>query len=136
MEKSASSWDAFRSLLFFRLPIRQKFWIFCTSVACWYLLIGGLGAAAARDPFYRNLVLVATLLALPFLVLFTVLIIRSLLRPLGELTRRIRDLSEGRADLGAPIAIRSSDEIGTLSEQVNRLLRSLLEINTFKKVIE
>ncbi|MBI5341777.1 MAG: diguanylate cyclase [Deltaproteobacteria bacterium] len=136
MATSPSLWDFVRSLVFFRRPIRQKFWIFCTSIAFWYLLIGALGAYAARDPVYRNVVVVATLLAIPPLVLFTFLITRSLIRPLGELTRCIKGLAEGEIDLRTPIAVRSLDEVGTLSEQVNRLLRSLLEIGTFKKVIE
>ncbi|MBI5575090.1 MAG: diguanylate cyclase [Deltaproteobacteria bacterium] len=136
MTSTSSAWDSVRSLLLFRRPIRQRFWVFCISVAAWYLFLGILGALGARDTVYRDTVIAATIVAIPPLVLFTVLITRSLVRPLAELTRRISALAEGRVDLNTPIAVRSQDEVGTLSEQVNRLLRSLLEINTFKKVIE
>ena len=136
MATSSSQWAFVRSFFLFRRPIRQKIWIFSTSTAGWYLLLGVLGAYAARDPIYRNVVIVATLFAIPPLIFFSVLITRSLIRPLGELTRCIKGLAEGEIDLRTPIVVRSRDEVGTLSEQVNRLLRSLLEIGTFKKVIE
>jgi diguanylate cyclase (GGDEF)-like protein len=136
MTASRAPWTFIRALALFRRPIREKFWIFSTSTAAWFLLIGALGAYTSNDPVYRSAIVIVTLLAVFLLVLFTVLITRSLITPLVELTRCIEGIAECEIDLNTPIVVRSHDEVGTLSEQVNRLLRSLLEIGTFKKVIE
>ncbi len=75
--------------------------------------------------------LISILLVTGFLFVYTVL------KPIREITVRIRRLSEGQEECQeALLEIRSRDEIGMLAHEFNRLIKQINEFNLFKKIIE
>lgn len=69
----------------------------------------------------QGIQLVALLLLVKFLITF-------LLKPLERLNSTIKALSEGDCDLTQSLPVSSRDEIGVISENVNRFLRKLRTI--------
>ncbi len=75
--------------------------------------------------------LISILLVTGFLFVYTVL------KPIREITVRIRRLAEGQEDCQeALLEIRSRDEIGMLAHEFNRLIKQINDFNLFKKIIE
>ncbi len=122
--------------LVFDVPIRHKFLLYCTCTAAWYVVLGAVGFALARDASMRLLIVGAVLVSIVPLAGFGVLLTRSLTRPLDLLTNRITSLAEGEADLCERVQAGSDDEVGLLAERCNRLLAVLHEVSAFKRVIE
>lgn len=75
-------------------------------------------------------------IATTLLIIFTLSISNSIVTLVNSIIDQIRSLGTGKADLTKKIAIKSKDEIGTLSEEFNNLTEDIFEMVTFKKVIE
>jgi diguanylate cyclase (GGDEF)-like protein len=76
------------------------------------------------------------LIATTLLVIFTLSISNSITTLINSIINQIKSLGTGKVDLTKKIAIKSKDEIGTLSEEFNNLTEDIFEMVTFKKVIE
>jgi diguanylate cyclase (GGDEF)-like protein len=74
--------------------------------------------------------------AVALVTLFSVLLKSSMTEPLKAITDQIRSLSEGEVDLSKQITISSKDEIAELSSNFNKLMETIHDMSTFKKVIE
>lgn len=61
-------------------------------------------------------------------IILSILITRSIVRPLGDLTAMVKNISEGEGDLTRRIEIKSADEIGELAQHFNRFVESLRQI--------
>jgi signal transduction histidine kinase len=90
-----------------------------------------IGVGINNDDIYatatelRRLLLGGTLGVLVLSVFLTLFIARRTTGPIRELQKRVRQVAEG--DLDARVEIRSQDELGALSEDVNRMTRELKE---------
>jgi diguanylate cyclase (GGDEF)-like protein len=76
------------------------------------------------------------LIATTLLVIFTITISNSLATLIKSIIDQMRSLGTGKVDLTKKIAVKSKDEIGTLSEEFNNLTDEIHDLVTFKKVIE
>jgi signal transduction histidine kinase len=84
------------------------------------------------DAVHRYLIW-ATLLALALAVILSFLLTRKVLRPLsqmGEVTRRV-----AAGDYSARVAVASSDEVGRLAEDFNRMADSLARLEQLRKTM-
>lgn len=76
--------------------------------------------------------IVATLAVIALItLLMTQMFRRLVLIPLNEATNLISVLAEGRGDLTVELPVRSEDEIGKLSSNVNRFVRQLRDMMKF-----
>ncbi len=69
-------------------------------------------------------------------VFFSLMIARSLERPLKEIIKQIKALSVGEIDLTKKIDVKSKDELGLLSMEFNHLMDTIGHIASFKRIIE
>ncbi|WP_318258552.1 methyl-accepting chemotaxis protein [Geobacter anodireducens] len=53
---------------------------------------------------------------------------RTIIRNIGEISRRVQEIARGEGDLTAAVPVRSSDELGMLAEGINLLVAKLREI--------
>ncbi len=80
---------------------------------------------------------VVTAFLISILMITGFLFVYTVLKPIKEITVRIRQLSEGEEECQeALLEIRSRDEIGMLAHEFNRLIKQINEFNLFKKIIE
>ncbi len=56
------------------------------------------------------------------------LVSRVVVRPIRELSQQVEDIAKGEGDLTKVLPVRSSDEIGHLAEEVNRLTQTVRQI--------
>jgi class 3 adenylate cyclase len=84
-------------------------------------LTSGGGGAAALGVDVIVALLVATTIALEL----TVLLSKSILRPLGDIQRAVRRVRDG--DLGASVSVTTGDEIGELAASFNEMVTGLAE---------
>jgi len=84
-----------------------------------------LEEAYARLSDLRDILLVATLLAMASTVVLGFALARTITGPIRELTRTAAEIASGNFDQA--IAVRSDDEIGQLGEMFNRMSRQLKE---------
>ncbi|MEW8977834.1 MAG: ATP-binding protein [Symbiobacterium sp.] len=84
-----------------------------------------LEEAYARLSDLRDILLVATLLAMASTVVLSFALARTITGPIRELTRTAAQIAGGNFDQVIPV--RSSDEIGQLGEMFNRMSRQLKE---------
>ena len=89
-----------------------------------------IGAGSYLDEFYgesrtiRNHIIIGTIMFIVTLVLLLHYISAELLiKPIAEVADTVKQLAKGDFTLSLPI--RSSDEIGALSEDINSMIRSL-----------
>ena len=83
-----------------------------------------------------NAILIVLLLASTLLLFFVRWIIVAFQRPIAAIIRQIDSLSTGDISLAKKVAIKSQDEIGTLSSKFNTLVDSVYGMTIYKKVIE
>lgn len=83
-----------------------------------------------------NAILIVLLLASTLLLFFVRWIIVAFQRPIATIIQQIDSLSTGDISLAKKVAIRSQDEIGTLSSKFNSLIDSVYGMTIYKKVIE
>nr|WP_313404372.1 methyl-accepting chemotaxis protein [Pseudomonas sp.] len=68
---------------------------------------------------------VGTLVGVAISLVVLVLLMNSLLKPLGLLSTSLREINSGEGDLTRRLAITSNDEVGELSQEFNRFLQTL-----------
>ena len=83
-----------------------------------------------------NAILIVLLIASTLLFFFVRWIIVAFQRPIAAIIRQIDSLSTGDINLAKKVAIKSQDEIGTLSKKFNSLVDSVYGMTVYKKVIE
>jgi len=83
-----------------------------------------------------NAILAVLVIASTLLFFFVRWIIVAFQRPITAIIRQIDSLSTGDINLAKKVAIRSQDEIGTLSQNFNRLVDNVYGMTIYKKVIE
>ncbi|MBI4691265.1 MAG: diguanylate cyclase [Nitrospirae bacterium] len=121
---------------FVDIPIRKKFLLFWIGCAFWFIVISVIAILSIQDATNRLLIIVALAIALSLLTLFAVWITRAFTRPIEAMIEQIDILSEGDIDLTKKIEILSKDEIGVLSARFNKLLDTIHDISSFKRVVE
>ena len=62
---------------------------------------------------------------LVMLILLIVIISKAVVRPIGELNRRIRDIAHGEGDLTRRITVQSNDEIGEMAANINAFIEKV-----------
>ncbi|WP_456434337.1 diguanylate cyclase [Thermosulfuriphilus sp.] len=81
-------------------------------------------------------IIVATLL-IGVLIATGYLFIHMVLKPIKEITARIRNLAEGQEECQETLLeVKTKDEIGLLANEFNRLINQINQFNAFKKIIE
>ncbi|MBX9834781.1 MAG: diguanylate cyclase [Burkholderiaceae bacterium] len=83
-----------------------------------------------------NAILIVLLIASTLLLFFVRWIIVAFQRPIAAIIQQIDSLSTGDISLAKKVAIKSQDEIGTLSSKFNSLVDSVYGMTIYKKVIE
>lgn len=121
---------------FVDIPIRKKFLLFWFGCALWFVIIYGVALLGTHDETHRWIITSALLIALSLLTLFAIWISRAFTRPIEAMIEQIDILSEGDIDLTKKIEILSKDEIGILSTRFNKLLDTIHEISSFKRIVE
>jgi diguanylate cyclase (GGDEF)-like protein len=76
------------------------------------------------------------LVAVSLLIFYTRMLSRHIGVPILFIKNQLESLSEGDVDLKKRIKVDSTDEIGELANNFNRLLDNVHNINFFKKIIE
>lgn len=69
-------------------------------------------------------------------VFFSILIARSLEKPINAIIQQIKALSAGEIDLTKKLDVTSKDELGLLSKEFNNLMDTISHVTSFKKIIE
>lgn len=89
----------------------------------WYLGLS-IDADKAYAPVAeaRNLAIIATIVAVIAILVLLGVLIRTLLRPLNELTRTMDNIAEGEGDLTRRLPVKSKDEFGALADAFNRFV--------------
>ncbi|MDD2711519.1 MAG: diguanylate cyclase [Simplicispira sp.] len=83
-----------------------------------------------------NAILIVLFIASTLLLFFVRWIIVAFQRPIATIIQQIESLSTGDINLAKKVAIKSQDEIGTLSSKFNTLVDSVYGMTIYKKVIE
>ena len=83
-----------------------------------------------------NAIFIVLLIASTLLFFFVRWIIVAFQRPIAAIIQQIDSLSTGDINLAKKVAIKSQDEIGTLSKKFNSLVDSVYGMTIYKKVIE
>jgi two-component system cell cycle response regulator len=91
-----------------------------------------------RSRFTAAIVLLSVTLCitLALTAFFGILMSRSFERHLNDILTQIRALSSGELDLTKKIDETSRDELGVLSIELNKLMDTIGNVTTFKKIIE
>ena len=58
-------------------------------------------------------------------MIFTVIFSQSIVRPINEVNKQLKDIAEGEGDLTKEIYVRTQDEIGDMAYEFNKMLKSL-----------
>ena len=104
------------------------------SVAEEYSTINGQIYQVIRESV--NAILAVLLIASTLLFFFMRWIIVAFQRPIAAIIQQIDSLSTGDINLAKKVAIKSQDEIGTLSMKFNSLVDNVYGMTIYKKVIE
>lgn len=92
----------------------------------WYV-----GVSVDRDKAYASLTsfrtsaMVATAIAVLFILLLLGLLLKVLMRPLTDMGRAMANIAEGEGDLTRRLAVNSSDEFGELAGAFNRFVERI-----------
>ncbi len=78
--------------------------------------------------FLQTAMILIGLGALILIVLLSIIMIRSILKPINVLSTRITDIAEGDGDLTKRIQVSTKDEIGKLGLEFNKFLEKLQHI--------
>ncbi len=94
----------------------------------WYV-----GISLDRDKAYASLTsfrttaLIATVVAVAFILALLGMLIRVLMRPLTDMGRAMANIAEGEGDLTRRLAVQSKDEFGQLATAFNRFVERIHE---------
>jgi len=100
----------------------------------WIVITG-----SSEDDFYGDLYTLNTILLLVFaLAIIATVVLSALLggritKPIGQMKEKIKEISEGEADLSKHLDVQSDDEVGDLARYFNTFmnkLRNLKEVET------
>ena len=83
-----------------------------------------------------NTTAVVILVAIVLLMLFTRWLREAFSKPIESMIHQIHSIGTGEVDLSKKLKIKSKDEIGTLSQEFNKLVDTVYGVTVFKKVIE
>ncbi|MFM5148321.1 methyl-accepting chemotaxis protein [Aeromonas rivipollensis] len=76
----------------------------------------------------RNLILGALVLSLLIVALCGIWLVRTIVRPLLQVDRRMQDIAAGDGDLNARINLKRNDELGSLAGSVDRFIEKLQQM--------
>jgi len=100
----------------------------------WIVIVG----STVQD-FYGGLYLVRVMMIAVFgtailtTQILSLLLGRKITKPITIITRKIKEISEGEANLSQTLDVRSSDEVGKLSEYFNNFVKKLKNISTLER---
>lgn len=100
----------------------------------WIVIVG-----STIDDFYGSLYLVRIIMIIVFgtailtTQLLSLLLGRRITKPITTITHKIKEISEGEANLSRTLDVRSSDEVGKLSEYFNNFVKKLKNINDLER---
>ncbi len=100
----------------------------------WIVIVG----STVQD-FYGSLYVVRIMMLIVFgtailtTQLLSLLLGRKITRPISIITRKIKEISEGEANLSRTLDVRSSDEVGKLSEYFNNFVKKLKNISDLER---
>lgn len=80
--------------------------------------------------------LTISLVAAVILTLGTILYIMMIVQPLKTILENIKGIARGQGKLTRQLDVRTNDEVGELSLQLNKLVDNIFSLNTFKAIIE
>ncbi|MBF0328046.1 MAG: diguanylate cyclase [Nitrospirae bacterium] len=86
--------------------------------------------------FFMFLTLFVFAVSLGLSIFFGARISAALSHPISNLIHQIKSLASGELDLTRKLAVSSKDELGELSNEFNRLMDTISNVTSFKKVIE
>ncbi|MGD1833903.1 MAG: Cache 3/Cache 2 fusion domain-containing protein [Sphaerochaetaceae bacterium] len=111
-------------------PVKYLAYFKYISEMNWIVIVG-----STMDDFYGSLYTIRIF----FIVVFGVSLLvaqfvglylgRRITQPIGQITRKIRELSEGDVNLSSSLDVRSNDEIGRLAEYFNTFVKKLKNLN-------
>ncbi len=92
----------------------------------WYL---GVSVDKARAysmlSSFRTSAVVATVVAVAFIILLLGMLIRALMRPVHEMGRAMKNIAEGEGDLTCRLEVQSGDEFGQLAMAFNQFVERI-----------
>ncbi|MBN1603561.1 MAG: methyl-accepting chemotaxis protein [Chitinispirillaceae bacterium] len=92
----------------------------------WSIAIGAEKREVFRNIYAMQIpIIVFSLILLLFGIVISLVISRSLVRPIQETSTIFKDISEGRGDLTKRLQIKSSDEIGDMARYFNSFIEKL-----------
>ena len=95
----------------------------------WIISASAPTGETMEDSYWLILKLILSFLAgLILVIVITVVLARSLVKPVKTASAALREIAEGTGDLTKEIPVTSSDEIGQLSEDFNLFVEKLNEI--------
>ncbi|TAN40613.1 MAG: sensor domain-containing diguanylate cyclase [Nitrospirae bacterium] len=86
--------------------------------------------------FFTLLTVFVFVLSLGLSIFFGARISAALSHPIQNLINQIRSLASGELDLTRKLAVNTTDELGELSQEFNKLMDTISHVTSFKKVIE
>jgi methyl-accepting chemotaxis protein len=78
----------------------------------------------------ETMMMVAIIIGAIIAIIFAMLLLRSILRPLEEITVRLRDIARGDGDLTKRIKMDSQDELGVLAEEFDYFVGNVHDLVT------
>ena len=92
----------------------------------WYVGISvDKNKAYAALTSFRTTALVATVIAVAFILVLLGMLIRVLMRPLTDMGRAMANIAEGEGDLTRRLAVQTNDEFGALAAAFNRFVERI-----------
>ena len=92
----------------------------------WYVGISvDKNKAYAALTSFRTTALVATVIAVAFILVLLGMLIRVLMRPLTDMGRAMANIAEGEGDLTRRLAVQTNDEFGELAAAFNRFVERI-----------
>jgi methyl-accepting chemotaxis protein len=79
----------------------------------------------ASRAFQRTILIMATIFGAFVLSIVSMVVVRTVSRPLGEVTAQIQEIANGDGDLTKRLSVRSADEVGTLASAFNVFVTNL-----------
>lgn len=86
--------------------------------------------------FFMLLTLFVFVVSLGLSIFFGIQISAALSHPIHNLINQIKSLASGELDLTRKLVVSAKDELGELSQEFNKLMDTISNVTSFKKVIE
>jgi methyl-accepting chemotaxis protein len=98
-----------------------------TSIGDIYIRVDLEEMNSVQDKFL-TVAFVVVVLSIIFAVLLSLIIVRSVVRPINHVVMALRDISEGEGDLTQRLEVNSDDEIGELATCFNSFVERIHEV--------